>query len=356
VAGEDVGSYNITGGTLSTFTGSAAANYSGASLITSGTTLEIVPPPPSGVVNPTVTTWDGSVPVDINFLWTANASGAWEIGSNWSKGFAPVSGALVTIPDIGATGVTHTITYSSGITNIRTVTSAEALTLTGGTLILGTTSADVSTIPLVTLSGGVLGGLGTVNVATLNLLGGVLNGTGTIIGNVNNTAGTVSPGASPGTLTIDGNYVQGSGGTLAIEIGGTAAGTQYDQLVVTGDATLGGALDVALINGFVPASGDSFTVVQGGTVSGEFAATSFPATPSMTATYLASSVNVTSGTSLVNTESLLAVQINQSNNAIPDSTVALNVVTTVNPLTGEREIVDGTAGGTKSEGNIGVCN
>ncbi len=46
----------------------------------------------------------------------------------------------------------------------------------------------------------------------------------------------MSPGASPGTLTITGDYTQTSAGTLAIEIGGVTAGTQFDQLAVSGVA------------------------------------------------------------------------------------------------------------------------
>ena len=43
----------------------------------------------------------------------------------------------------------------------------------------------------------------------LQLTGGVLGGDGTVIANVSNTGGTVAPGASPGTLTINGDYTQG---------------------------------------------------------------------------------------------------------------------------------------------------
>ncbi len=48
---------------------------------------------------------------------------------------------------------------------------------------------------------------------------------------------------------------------LNIEIGGTSPGTGYDQLVITGTATLGGTLNVSLINGFTPASGDTFQIL-----------------------------------------------------------------------------------------------
>ena len=47
-----------------------------------------------------------------------------------------------------------------------------------------------------------------------------------------------------------------------VELGGNAAGTGYDQAAVTGTVSLAGAnLDLALINGFDPDTGDSFTIL-----------------------------------------------------------------------------------------------
>jgi hypothetical protein len=104
-----------------------------------------------------------------------------------------------------------------------------------------------------------------------------LSGTGTIAGNVNNVAGTVTPGASPGILTITGNYTQGASGTLGMEIGGLTAGTQYDQLVVGGSTSLAGTLNTALVNGFVPVSGNTFTLIQStGPVTGTFTTVNQP--------------------------------------------------------------------------------
>src|SRR4029450_12889147 len=77
-------------------------------------------------------------------------------------------------------------------------------------------------------------------------LGGALAGIGTIGGNLFNS-GVVSPGDSPGTLTVKGNYIQNATGTLRIEIGGLAL-PQHDLLRVTGNATLNGALQLVLIN------------------------------------------------------------------------------------------------------------
>lgn len=88
---------------------------------------------------------------------------------------------------------------------------------------------------------------------------GTFSGNGLVVANVVNH-GIVSPGASAGWLTIDGDYHQDDG-TLAIEIGGTGAGRRFDWLDVTGNAMLGGTLQVTLINGFSPAVGSSFRIV-----------------------------------------------------------------------------------------------
>ena len=101
--------------------------------------------------------------------------------------------------------------------------------------------------------------------------GGSLVGSGTITGSLRNNGGAISPGFSPGRITINGNYTQGANGVLNMEIGGTTAGTEYDQLVVNGTATLGGTLNVSLINGFRPAMGDIFQLVAPNSFSGAFA-------------------------------------------------------------------------------------
>ncbi len=93
----------------------------------------------------------------------------------------------------------------------------------------------------------------------MSIDGGALSGTGTINANVSN-GGQVIPGGTgaAGTLTINGSYTQTATGALDIDIGGTTAGSQYDQLAVSGTATLGGTVNVSLINGFQPALGNTF--------------------------------------------------------------------------------------------------
>jgi hypothetical protein len=70
-------------------------------------------------------------------------------------------------------------------------------------------------------------------------------------------------------------------GTLEIEIGGTLPGSGYDQLnhvIGGGMAFLGGALEVTLWGGFIPAAGDQFEFLTAtGGVSGVFASARYPA-------------------------------------------------------------------------------
>ena len=119
------------------------------------------------------------------------------------------------------------------------------------------------------ISGGVLKVDGSIRSNTFVNPGGILAGTGTIEGNVRTfNGGTVSPGESPGMLTIAGNYSQPAG-TLLIDIAGSNSG-QFSVLNVLGTAHLGGILDPVLLNGFIPTIGESFVFLDSATVSGAF--------------------------------------------------------------------------------------
>lgn len=102
--------------------------------------------------------------------------------------------------------------------------------------------------------------------------GAKLSGGGIFNGPVINLAGEVLPGASPGRLTINGNYVQGSAGKLSVEVGGTTPGSGHDVLQVNGAVTLDGTLQTSLVNSFVPNITNQFTVLTASSVTGEFSA------------------------------------------------------------------------------------
>jgi T5SS/PEP-CTERM-associated repeat protein len=92
----------------------------------------------------------------------------------------------------------------------------------------------------------------------------------------------VTPGASPAIASFDGNVSFGPASSLAIELGGTVAGSQYDRIVVGGQLALGGTLEISLINGFVPTAGQTFDFLVGSNVVGAFSSVELPSLPGLT--------------------------------------------------------------------------
>ncbi len=100
-----------------------------------------------------------------------------------------------------------------------------------------------------------------------------LSGNGGILGHLTNR-GTVRPGASPGKLTISGDYTQEAEGNCVIELAGVDAG-QFDVLSVIGIASLGGTLTIEL-NGYTPQPGEQFTILSYGSCPSGFDAVVSP--------------------------------------------------------------------------------
>jgi T5SS/PEP-CTERM-associated repeat protein len=78
--------------------------------------------------------------------------------------------------------------------------------------------------------------------------------------------GLVAEGASPGVLTIQGDFANLETGVIEIEIAGSNAGTQHDQLIIEGNAIFGGTVVFEFIDGFAPTQGEVFDFLA---VSGE---------------------------------------------------------------------------------------
>lgn len=89
---------------------------------------------------------------------------------------------------------------------------------------------------------------------------GDLRGNGSLMTEVRNHGG-ITPGLSAGSLHIELDYTQFSGGTLGIELGGLSAGSDCDVLSVGGAANLDGTLDVSLVGEFQPTIGDESTIL-----------------------------------------------------------------------------------------------
>ena len=90
--------------------------------------------------------------------------------------------------------------------------------------------------------------------------------------------GDLRPGNSPASVTYSANVSLASTTRLTMELGGRTEGSQYDHLAVTGGFALGGNLDVVLIGGFAPESGDRFNLFDynSATLSGNFTAINLP--------------------------------------------------------------------------------
>lgn len=142
----------------------------------------------------------------------------------------------------------------------------------GSTWLIDNDTYDVTNGSLTITNHGVVaragGGLTMGPVGLFVNQDGVLRGDGSVSWKVNNL-GLVEPGTSTGVLTIAGNYEQNAAGWLRIELAGP---TNYDQLLVSRDAALGGTLELVHQGGSPLQAGDSYNVLltNTGAVSGQF--------------------------------------------------------------------------------------
>lgn len=101
--------------------------------------------------------------------------------------------------------------------------------------------------------------------------GAFIDGTGTFQGSRVHYGGTFNPGNSPGIATFDvDTFELTHTGKLQIDVGGPNAGTDSDQLVVTGEVILNGTLELQFIDGYVPGPNERFNFIVSDAVSGQF--------------------------------------------------------------------------------------
>ncbi len=211
---------------------------------------------------------------------TSNAALSFNAGSNAESGVINVN-ATLNLYDVRNSGMV-TVNNGGAIDNqqgnlVNGGGSRTTIAAGGAVNLLGGTTMELNGSLLVN-NGAVTG---TVNVN----YGSLAKGTGSYdVVNVNE-GGAYSPGNSPGISTaasVDfqaGSFSSGAP-RLVMELGGTAPGTQYDQLRVTGALTLNGTLDVQLVNLgaglFSPHAGQSFDILDWGSLSGTFSTLQLP--------------------------------------------------------------------------------
>jgi subtilase-type serine protease len=239
-----------------------------------------------------------------------------------------------TIDSLSIQGPQSQVTISPN-TTLTTLVSAQ---MTAGTLLVNGTLAMPA---LALVSGSQVQNQQLLN-QTLALNGGMLMGSGTIVasGGVTNTAATVAPGnpAALGTLSIQGNYTQAAGGTLAIRL----AGATSDQLAVTGAAALGGTLQVMpQATPFV--LGTKYTVLTAtNAVTGVFGATNGTQLTDflgVNTSYLASGVQL----NVVQTMPLAAVAVTPNQIAVAKALNKSDSTATGDLQTADTDLLNGTA-------------
>jgi hypothetical protein len=169
----------------------------------------------------------------------------------------------VTSLTIGATDIRATNGGQIDLSSLTTIApnylgdARILLADTNGTIQLNTTgTTTISNTEISINTGGELHGQ-EIELST----GANFQAIGTVEADLTNSAGTLRPGFNnqTGTLSIDGDFEQTSGGSLRIEVSSIL---QHDVVNVDGDAALGGNLHITPLSGFTPLYGTSFDIMN----------------------------------------------------------------------------------------------
>ncbi|HAH10519.1 MAG TPA: hypothetical protein DCL48_10495, partial [Alphaproteobacteria bacterium] len=200
------------------------------------------------------------------------------VGSGfWPVGTTPLSGPNSTnfVPDNtngvigGAAARFYQVDHgNAGVLTLSSTRSVDRFRLLGASSTLQINGgAQLNSMMTSSQSAGTLINNGTFRARGLTVTGGRVQGNGTfnmssLITQFASTGfalngGTLAPGNSIGITNIVGNYVQGAGGTLEIEVTNGSS----DQVIITGTATLAGTVSFAPF-GANPLKGQSFTFLN----------------------------------------------------------------------------------------------
>ena len=191
---------------------------------------------------------------------TINVSSGGELEINAGTGGArTVNGE---INNSGTVDVNASTTFNIGSVDLENMSgglfdieSGDTVTMQGTGIFHNQASSTLNVAGTLDMNGQDLTNDGTISGAGTITMGG---GTYT-----NNGSSSITPGASPGTLTIDGNAVLGSKTKTFIELGGRGA-NDNDMFAVTGRFAAGGTLAILPWLSFAAAAGDSFDILSWG--------------------------------------------------------------------------------------------
>ncbi len=192
-----------------------------------------------------------------NVIWTGSGLLSWSSGGFTESTFAP--GFRVKISGTGAKTITGTCTNQGSV-----------CWLGGGSVSFPNSNAFFNGGLFQVTTDGVWSGMNLQNQSsgTFRQLAGSFS-----LQSFTNS-GTVD--LKSGTLNVAGAFLSGSNSTYQVTLGGSTAGSGFNQLNAQ-SVTLNGSLQVTLTNGFLPSSGNSFVIVSDSSQSGAFSSTSLPA-------------------------------------------------------------------------------
>jgi outer membrane autotransporter protein len=225
---------------------------------------------------------------------TGANSGGPNIQNNGGPNTPVISNYAVSIPTItvGLNNTVSALTFTNGAS--LAIQSGGQLTISNGTIIVQSESSTVNGGTIITAgnfdktglgrlnleNNAVVNGIANVDEGILSVNGqmqttggvrvsasGILGGNGFITGDVNVNGGNLSPGNSPGTLTIVGNLNFDNASATTIEI---ASLNDFDRIVVSGEVTLDGTLNAVAYGGRKILPGARYDILQAGNIVGEY--------------------------------------------------------------------------------------
>jgi hypothetical protein len=196
-----------------------------------------------------------------------SATGTATISDVTNEGAFNILGGGTTIALAGPMVNNGTITINSDLNIFNAVLRFEADTTISGNGTIHLVHAGNSNDAQLVATSGFTGTIGS---------GQMVTGDGQI-GNTIQMNGTIDPSGNTREFQIDELTIGASGGMVA-DLGGLLVG-EYDRLVLAGGDTinLDGTLRVQIDDGYVPMFLDTWEIITGGTVNGEFSTHIFPA-------------------------------------------------------------------------------
>lgn len=212
---------------------------------------------------------NGLVELQGNYTFSGLLAGTGTLSNSGNLVLSNGTGSLIQNNIVNSGSISNTGSYAlNGLTSSGTAGffNSGSLTFNPGQFSFG--------------SGGYVQTAGNLNVqpgsvlnGNVNINGGALRGFASINGNLNAQGGQIGPGASPGLMTVSGDLNLDANSVIDIEIAsnGGVQGTDFDCIIVQGNANLAGQLNLIDISEGTLTTGNQYAFLEANTINGAFA-------------------------------------------------------------------------------------